>query len=69
MERDTKRWFSVPDAAAYCGYRSPRQIYAAIRERELAAYNRSGRGGFRIYREDLDAWLMAEPAEKENECK
>ncbi len=46
MERDTKRWFSVPDAATYCGYRSPRQIYAAIREGALKAFNRGGRGGF-----------------------
>ena len=43
--------------------------YAAIREGALRAFNRGGRGGFRIYREDLNAWLKAEPTEKANECE
>jgi len=68
MEHDTKKWFSARAAATYCDFSSPRQIYAAIREGALRAFNRGGRGGFRIYREDLDAWLKAEPTEKENEC-
>ena len=55
-----KNWFSASEAAAYCGYRSPRQIYTAIRDGELPAYNRGRRGGYRIYREDLDAWVRSD---------
>ncbi len=66
MEHDTKKWFSARAAATYCDFSSPRQIYAAIREGALIAFNRGGRGGFRIHKHDLDAWLRGNKQEQED---
>jgi excisionase family DNA binding protein len=60
MKRNERTWFSARTAALYCDFRSPRQIYAAIREGLLPAYSRGGRGGVRIYKDDLDTWLRGE---------
>ena len=61
MKNDETEWLSVRAVALYCDLRTPRQIYAAIREGALPAYDRGGRGGIRVRKDDLDAWLMGQP--------
>jgi excisionase family DNA binding protein len=61
-------WLTVRAAALYCDLRTPRQIYAAIREGALPAYDRGGRGGIRIRKDDLDAWLMGRALFVNDEC-
>jgi excisionase family DNA binding protein len=57
MTNIEKRLWTANDAAAYLGYKSANSVYKLIAEGHLPTVTLPGRGGTRIDKKDLDAFL------------
>jgi excisionase family DNA binding protein len=55
----TRYWLSTTEAAAHTGV-SERELYEALRTRELTGSQRAKGRKWRVHRDDLDRWMRGE---------